>query len=53
MQSSPVPDEQTHIMLAFKPSWLAPQVGVRDVCFDAYPAQSIEDWHKARGLWID
>ena len=49
----PVPAEQAHIMLDFKPAWLVPQIGPDDMCFDAYPAESIEAWHKARGLWID
>ena len=40
-------------MLDFKPAWLVPQPGPKDVCFDGYPAESIEDWHKTRGLWID
>ncbi len=49
----PMPAEQTHIMLAFKPAWLVPKQDARNVCFDTYPAETIEDWHKARGLWIE
>ena len=49
----PVPVEQTHIMLDFKPAWLVPQTAPNDACFDEYPAEAIEDWHKSRGLWID
>ena len=45
----PVPETQTHIMLTFKPAWLVPRTGPNDVCFDDYPAETIEGWHKARG----
>ncbi len=49
----PVPPESTHILLESKADWVVPQVGPRDGRFDDYPAESIEDWHKARGLWLD
>ena len=49
----PVAAEQTHIMLDFKPAWMVPRLGPKDVGFDDYPSQSIEDWHRTRGLWID
>ncbi len=48
----PVPPENVHIMLAFKPAWVVPQIGPDDDCFDEYPEESIEDWHKKRGLWV-
>lgn len=49
----PKPPQNVHIMLAFKPAWLEPQIGPDDLCFDAYPEESIADWHKSRGLWVD
>ncbi|WP_018700145.1 GFA family protein [Amorphus coralli] len=49
----PVPPESVHLMLASKASWVEPQIGPNDQCFDGYPDESIEDWHKSRGLWID
>lgn len=49
----PEPPELVHLMLDFKAPWVRPQVGPNDQCFDRYPDQSIEDWHKSRGLWID
>ena len=49
----PVPPENVHLMLADKPDWVEPQIGEHDTCFDGYPEQSIEDWHRSRGLWID
>lgn len=42
-----------HIMLAFKPDWVPLHKGRSDITFDLYPALSIEDWHKSRGLWVD
>ena len=49
----PVPPEGTHILLESKAPWVVPQRGGGDGCFDDYPAESIEDWHRARGLWVD
>ncbi len=49
----PVPPSRVHLMLEAKPGWVVPAVGPDDLCFDGYPEQSIEDWHKSRGLWVD
>ena len=49
----PKPPSRVHLMLKFKASWVEPAIGPDDRCFDEYPEQSIEDWHKSRGLWID
>jgi hypothetical protein len=49
----PAPPEKVHLMLRFKASWVVPDIGPGDRCFDEYPEQSIEDWHRDRGLWID
>ncbi len=48
----PAPPASVHLMLRFKPAWVVPQVGPDDACFDLYPEQSIEQWHRARGLWV-
>ena len=48
----PVPPARVHLMLRYKPGWVEPRVGPDDACFDEYPTQSIEDWHKSRGLWV-
>ena len=48
----PEPPERVHLMLASKAAWVVPQIGPKDQSFDEYPDQSIEDWHKSRGLWI-
>ncbi len=49
----PRPPERVHLMLAFKPEWVEPRIGPKDRTFDLYPEESIEDWHRKRGLWID
>ena len=48
----PVPPQTVHILLADKPDWVVPQIGPDDLCFDGYPEESIEGWHKARDLWV-
>jgi hypothetical protein len=49
----PVPREVAHIMLDFKAPWVAVQKNRKDSLFDSYPDQSIEDWHKSRGLYLE
>ncbi|WP_375282479.1 GFA family protein [Marinicauda pacifica] len=49
----PEPPESVHLLLKYKASWVVPQVGEGDDCFEGFPQESIEDWHKSRGLWID
>jgi hypothetical protein len=49
----PVPPSRVHLMLQFKPSWVEVNQGPHDACFDLYPHQSIEDWHRQRHLWVD
>jgi len=49
----PKPPSRVHLMLRYKASWVEPDVGPDDLVFDEYPEQSIEDWHRSRGLWID
>ena len=48
----PVPPSSVHLMLTFKAPWVEPRIGPDDGTFDGYPAQSIEAWHRERGLWI-
>jgi hypothetical protein len=48
----PKPPSSVHLMLRFKASWVVPQFGRGDAKFQLYPKQSIEDWHRARGLWL-
>ena len=49
----PVPPERVHLMLRYKAPWVVPDVGPKDRTFELYPEQSIEDWHRTRGLWVD
>jgi hypothetical protein len=39
-------------MLRHAANWVVPVIGDDDQTFDDYPEQSIEDWHRRRGLWL-
>ena len=47
----PIPPERNHIMLDFKAPWVEAPTGPREAHFASYPEDSIEDWHRKRGLW--
>jgi hypothetical protein len=49
----PRPPANVHLLLRDKASWVEPQIGPGDECFDGYPELSIEEWHRRRGLWIE
>jgi hypothetical protein len=49
----PRPPSSVHLMLDFKAPWVVVQQGPEDKLFPRYPEQSIEEWHKSRGLWIE
>jgi hypothetical protein len=49
----PKPPSKVHLMLKYKAPWVVPDVGPGDKKFQLYPKQSIEEWHRARGLWMD
>ena len=46
----PQPKERAHIMLGSKARWVHLPDGPEEVQFLEYPDQSIEDWHRSRGL---
>lgn len=46
----PTPPESTHLMLGSKATWVMPDVRPGDQAFDAYPDESIAEWHKRLGL---
>ncbi len=48
----PAAPSRVHIMLRFRPAWVPALVGPADEAFDELPAQSIEEWHRTRGLWV-
>ena len=39
-------------MLKYKASWVEPDIRERDATFELYPDESIEGWHRKRGLWV-
>lgn len=49
----PQPPDRVHMMLGSKAGWVRPDVGPQDRCYARFPEQSIEEWHRERGLWID
>jgi hypothetical protein len=49
----PVAPERVHLMLKYKASWVEPDIRENDAVFDLYPEESIADWHKKRGLWVE
>lgn len=49
----PTPPSSVHLMLRYKPAWVQPEIGPRDAVFQEYPDESLEEWHRSRGLWLD
>lgn len=46
----PTPPERVHFMIGSKASWVHPHVSKHDRSFDAYPQESIAEWHQRLGL---
>ena len=46
----PVPPERTHLMLAYKASWVPAHIQPGDARFDEYPEESLAEWHARLGL---
>ena len=49
----PTPPEKVHLMLKYRANWVEPVIGQNDKAFDVYPEESIADWHKRTGMWVD
>lgn len=49
----PKPSSSVHVMLRFKADWVEVEQGPGDQLFDLYPDQSLEEWHKTHGLWVE
>lgn len=49
----PEPPERTHLMLKYKSSWVEPDIRDGDKVFDLYPEESIADWHRRTGMWVE
>jgi hypothetical protein len=49
---TPLPEapQSVHMMLGSKPGWVPVEDRAHDLRFDAYPEQSLEEWHRERGL---
>ena len=46
----PAPPQRTHLMLAFKASWVPARMEPGDLSFDEYPHESLAQWHRRLGL---
>lgn len=46
----PAPPSHVHLMLGSKPAWVEVARHEGDGCFDAYPEESLADWHRRHGL---
>jgi hypothetical protein len=46
----PAAPEKTHLMVAYRASWVDCNIGGDDKVYENYPEESIEDWHKRLGL---
>jgi hypothetical protein len=40
------------MMLSSKAVWVEPEIGPEEQCFEDYPDDALEDWHRAHDLWI-
>lgn len=47
----PVPPHRVHLMLHFKAPWTEPDIRTGDRTFERYPEQSLEEWHRANGVY--
>jgi hypothetical protein len=47
----PAPPERADIMLDYAPAWTRAAEGEGEGRFAEYPDQSVEDWHRQRGLY--
>jgi hypothetical protein len=46
----PVPPSVMHMMLGSKPDWVEAHVKPGDEPFDAYPQESLAEWHRRHGV---
>jgi hypothetical protein len=46
----PKPPSVTHMMLGSKPGWVEAHVKPSDEPFDAYPRESLAEWHRRHGV---
>jgi hypothetical protein len=46
----PPPPERTHMMLGSKANWVEAEVRPGDTCFEAYPDESLAEWHERHNM---
>lgn len=46
----PLAPSVTHMMLGSKPDWVEADVNPGDLSFDAYPQESLAEWHRRNGV---
>lgn len=49
----PLPPSVTHMMLGSKANWVVPQIGADDETFPEHPDKTVEEWHRARDIWVE
>ena len=49
----PEPPESEHMLLGSKANWVRDEGRPGDRRHDGYPTQSLEEWHRAHGLFDD
>ncbi|WEX07297.1 GFA family protein [Chelativorans sp. AA-79] len=49
----PVPPGRVHLMLKYKANWVEPDIRESDTAFDLYPEESIAEWHRRNGMWVE
>lgn len=49
----PKPPERIHILVDFAANWCEIPKRKHDLCFAEFPEESIENWHKQHGLYMD
>lgn len=49
----PVPPSRVHLMLKYKAGWVEPDIRDGDDTFAVYPRESLAQWHRRNGLWVD
>ena len=49
----PKPPSRVHLMLKYKANWVEPDIRDGDAVFELYPEESIADWHRRNGMWVE
>ncbi len=49
----PRPAQRVHVLVDSAAPWVEAPEGEGETRFAEYPDESIEDWHRARGLYVD